>query len=72
MVFGVDIRFQFSEIMLRSATAGLYGNCKYSFIRNSQSVFQSGCTVLCSSFSASLPAFDIAAVFNLNCLVGVC
>lgn len=42
--FCVHLGFIFWGQMVRNATAGSCGYCMFSFIRNCQTVFQSGCT----------------------------
>lgn len=41
----MNISVHLSGIKPRSEIPGSYGNCKFNFIRNSQTVFQSGYTV---------------------------
>ena len=44
--FCVNISFIHLRQMLRRAMAGSYGSCMFSFVRNCQTNFRSGCTVL--------------------------
>ena len=41
-----ECTFHFSRINPKSATAGSYGNCMFSLLRNCQATFQKGCTAL--------------------------
>ena len=43
----------------------VYPSCLLSFLRHCQTIFQVGCIDQWSSFSASLPAFDLVTSFNL-------
>ena len=59
-----------SGYMPRSGIIGSSGSVMPSFLRNHQTNFQSGCTILaveqCSSFSTSLPTPAVSCVFNLR------
>lgn len=56
-------------------TIWCYGKPVLSFVRNSQTVFQSGCTILHSHWEwirvpIALPAFDIGQCFQDTVLIG--
>ena len=58
--------------MPRSAIAGLYGSCTFSFVKkkNCQAIFQSGCNIIFFSFFKKLYIYLFLAVLGHCCCLG--